>query len=40
MARPGDLDNTTYVPVMKVNIIAMTETILSPVDAALSFRTW
>lgn len=40
MARAGEWDNTTYVPVINVSIIAITETMLSTVDAALSFDTW
>ena len=40
IARTGERDSTTYVPVMKVNIIAITETKLSPVDAALMFATF
>lgn len=39
MARAVEWDSTTYVPAMKVNIIAITETVLSTVDARSSFDT-
>ena len=39
IARPGELDSTTYIPAIKVNIIATTETMLRPVDAASNLDT-
>lgn len=39
IARAAESDNMTYVPVIKVNIIAITEKMLSPVNAWLSFDT-
>lgn len=40
IAKAGEWNNTTYVPVINVNIIPMTETIMRTVDAAFSFDTW
>lgn len=40
MARVFEWDNTAYVPMIKVNIIAITEKMLSTIDAKFSFDTW
>ena len=40
MARTGVPDKTTYVPAIKVTIIAEIERMFSTVDEALSSDTW